>query len=147
MTPHGGARPNTGPKPKPPDQRRVPLQVRLNVAEETRARIIGRGNISAGIRRALEDHPMPEHPNEGAAKILRKLYRDVDSVESGEDNSELADALRMLYRDYQAWLDGSWDVDRQRAAEVIGEHAVVAKSRARDIDRPDIAAALTALEL
>jgi hypothetical protein len=53
---HGGARPGAGRKTgyRKPSARRVNVNVRLDAAELARAKALGDGNASEGIRRALK---------------------------------------------------------------------------------------------
>lgn len=88
---------------------------------------------------------MNTHPNAGTADILTDLHARAKAVDI--EDGGLADALRMLSRDYRDWLTGEWTAEPGRADEVIGERAFLAKHRARDLGFSDIAAALIALEL
>ena len=53
---NGGARPGSGPKPKRPEDKTVSVSVTLLPAQIEKARRLGDGNISKGLRVALDAH-------------------------------------------------------------------------------------------
>lgn len=56
MTNHGGPRPGAGRKPDPNAAHRKLRPILLNDEELERAKVIGDGNASLGVRRALDRH-------------------------------------------------------------------------------------------
>ena len=52
---NGGARPGSGPKPKPPEDRLVSVSVTMKPAQVKKARTLGKGNLSKGLRRAVDE--------------------------------------------------------------------------------------------
>ena len=83
-----------------------------------------------------------DHPNRSVFERLKNLHL---RLQERDPNGFAHDRVRILVRDYGAWLDGSWDVDRDRALEALNEECTVAIKECHDAGLEDLAAVLVAI--
>jgi hypothetical protein len=83
-----------------------------------------------------------DHPNRSVFEMLNNLYL---RVQERDVNGFAHDRVRILVRDYEAWLHGSWDVNPDRALEILNEEWSVAIDECHNAGLEDLAATLVAI--